>query len=120
VGRLVIMGGMEKIGFLHRWLTLRQFRKTKSGVIATTHRPISFLPILARIAPDWEHFKRIVQNLTTNGPAVAESIVRQAFVTSEGNYRIALRLLYDHWQQTFAKEVADGDDATNQSHRDLN
>jgi energy-coupling factor transporter ATP-binding protein EcfA2 len=99
--QLLIVDGIERIGFLNRLGLVAACKRMRLGLLLTTHRPIPNIKVLDRISPDKETFHRIVDQLLIgySGPiTVSPQTIEHCYFEADQNYREALMLLYDKFQ----------------------
>ena len=108
---LLVIDGIERLGWLHRKLLMAHCRSNKIGLLVTTHRPLAGLPIIAKTNPEIKTFRKLVAHLLQ--PAGANSHVPDSFAESgissidldsafrqsNGDFREALMKLYDVLEQ---------------------
>jgi len=81
--------GFEQLRFRDQCRLLFQSER----LMMTRHRPIWFVPILYRTKPQFSIFVQIVGQMVPNPPE--ESVLRQVYERSGGNFRNAFFELYD-------------------------
>ena len=84
--------GIEKLSY---WKVFRLVTRLQR-VIMTVHCPLSVLPVIYHTQPQFSTFVRIVRQLA---PEMAEeTILREVYDRSGGNFRTAFFELYDFWE----------------------
>jgi hypothetical protein len=90
--KTLFVDGFEQLPLHHR-LRLRYFSKR---MILTVHKPLRFIPVLYRTIPQFSIFAEIVRQISPVPPA--ETVLREVFEKSGGNFRNAFFDLYDRWE----------------------
>lgn len=104
---VVTLDGAQRLGFLER-LRLRRRLERAGGLIATSHRPLSWLPTLLRHRVDGQEFVAWVEELTAaRGFDCPWSRQQLADLLKEedGNAREAFRRLYDRASRDFESDL---------------
>jgi GTPase SAR1 family protein len=100
---IVAIDGYEQLSRWNRWRLARRCRRSRCGLLVTSHRPTS-LPELLRTEVGCDLLERIVAGLLEGKDRlICCDDVRQAFSRYRDNVREALFALYD-LQETRAQE----------------
>ena len=94
--QIFFVDGFEQLPLFRRfWLRCRAKR-----LIVTSHRPVWCIPILYRTKPQFAVFTQIVRQMVLNPPE--ETLLRDIFERSGGNFRSAFFELYDMFTEPAA------------------
>jgi ABC-type dipeptide/oligopeptide/nickel transport system ATPase component len=91
---IILADGYEQLRFWDQTRLLFQAKR----LIFTTHYSVLFVPVLYRTKPQFSVFVQIVRQIVPDSPP-EESVLREAFERSHGNFRSAFFELYNHWEQ---------------------
>ncbi len=95
----LVFDGVEELSSIYRRTFFANLRKHAGQALVTSHRELPQIPVLARLQPSVEHFQQIVQQLLAeHSHQLPSNDVENIFRLHSGNYRQALRALYDLWQ----------------------
>lgn len=101
---LWIVDGFERLNWLNRWLMVRFCKNRQNGLLITTHRKLTAIPLVTTLAPSLATFHDIVHHLLVENQNVGglsnqfdAEMVKRAFETARGNLRDALMILYDNF-----------------------
>jgi len=89
---IFFIDGIEQLSL---WNQGRLLLRSKRSII-TAHRSVLFVPILYRTKPQFSIFVQLVRQMLPNLPC--ESILRDVYDRSGGNFRNAFFELYDQWE----------------------
>ena len=99
--KVTIVDGMEQLNFVGKIGLIHSLQCRSSYVIVTTHRPIWFLRKQMYVRPTLERFRQIAARLTHDTSFQPDDeLFSRVYLQSQGNYRSALSLLYDEFQQS--------------------
>ncbi len=114
---LLLLDGIESVNPFQRWALFRNCRQRELGLLVTTHRPLSRVPIVATIKPTLSILQVLVERLLSQTPSTIPAEQLQAtfnpqrletvFAVVDGNLREALMLLYDDYEnlKTRSREI---------------
>ena len=98
--KLVIVDGIEAIGWITRQVFIRQLVSQNCNLLLTTHRNLWGIKTLVKLAPSVEHFCSIANELQEEyEKQISDAVLRKAFFDNRGNYRDAFWQLYDVWDK---------------------
>ena len=92
---LTIIDGLEAVPAWLRRLALACVSSASVGSIVTTHRPLSWLPLLITVEPNIDIFAALAHALAGNQFEVSDDQIQTAFLNANGNCREGLMNLYD-------------------------
>jgi predicted ATPase len=97
---IYILDGYEQLSLLSKFrLRLMNWRNA-GGFVFTTHKPVSFIPILYKTIAQPEIFQILVQNMTKNSNfKINNNQINQIFKESNGNFRNGFFKLYDLFEE---------------------
>ena len=98
-GDMRVVDGVESLSPFQRWCLVKSCLSRDCGLLLTTHRKRSGVPVIATLMPSLGQFEKIVQGL--NGPPTTEvpaGKIQEAFELHGGDYREGLMYLYDFYQ----------------------
>lgn len=103
--RLVLIDGVERLSFLHRWLLIHHCRRNRIGLILTSHRRLAGLPVVATMKPTPEILHRIVDHVLSNSNTDNTWIpdrgsIESVFFQHRGDLRESLMTLYDRFERS--------------------
>ena len=97
----LFVDGFEQLRFRDQCRLLCRSKR----LMMTRHRPLWFVPILYRTKPQFSIFVQIVRQMVPNPPE--ESVLREMFERSGGNFRSAFFELYDCWESLSPHHCSD-------------
>jgi hypothetical protein len=95
---VLAIDGYEQLSSWSRFRIKRLCRQSGCGLLVTAHLDVG-LPLLYRTVADLEIARRVVRRLAPAEGTIADSDVRQACQTHQGDLREALFRLYDVYEQ---------------------
>lgn len=97
--QMLLVDGFELLSPLNQKLMRRQLAANRQYLLLTTHRRLRGIPVLANLQPQLDHFTRIVEQLLSGSECgITQKELTDAFEACRGDYRLALRALYDSVQ----------------------
>lgn len=95
---LMVVDGLERLSWLHRWLLVRFLKLKAAGLLVTTHKIIRGLPVIFQTTPSYESFRRLVAQLQPED-LLDEAIISACYQHHAPDVREALMELYDCWEE---------------------
>ena len=94
-----MVDGVESLTRFNRWSLKTWCQKNGTGLLATVHRPIRWLPTIATLRPEPSTFLTICDWLQRSAKIKLEhAICEQALDKANGNFREAFMALYDQYE----------------------
>ena len=111
---LMIIDGVERLSKVHRWALKRACQTREVGLLATVHRPNTWLSTIATLRPQKSIFVQIAERLQSESVAKLDADeMESAFENSNCDFREAFMSLYDRY------EAARGSKSTESSPQSL-
>lgn len=106
-GGVLLVDGLEQLGWLSRSRLLSRCRRRGVRVLASTHRPLRGLPVLAEVEPTESLMRVLFDRLTAERPTpVTADEAALAFAECGGNLRELWFRLYDQHESAVRGELS--------------
>jgi hypothetical protein len=96
---LVVVDGFEQLNWLARWRLRARCRKTRAGLLVTTHRAGSFPTLIALTCPLDTVENLVTQLLSDDQDGPSPDDVSRCYTAHRGNVREIFFALYDLYEQ---------------------
>lgn len=105
---LFLIDGWQRFSRLNRHLFIENCRRLGHGVLVTSHRVTSRLPVLVKIESDRKIFFHLVRYLQRDSFFELDgAVVADAYEAAEGNFREAFMTLYDAFEAEKRQKLQD-------------
>ncbi|MFK7770423.1 MAG: AAA family ATPase [Mariniblastus sp.] len=92
--KLLIIDGIERLSWMKRSLLIAHCKRSKNGLLITSHRRVVGLPVVFETKPNVEMLRRVVDQLAPNH-SIESDLLNVVFERAGGDIRESLMLLYD-------------------------
>ena len=96
---LVVVDGYEQLNCFARWRLKARCRKTRAGLLITTHRAGNFPTLIALTCPLHTVQNLVTQLLSTDPRLISPDEVSSCYTAHRGNVRDVFFALYDLYEQ---------------------
>lgn len=103
--QMVIIDGFEAWPWLTRWRFSRRLRRSKAGIILTSHS-MTPLPTLIQLQPDFKDFDQLIRHWQPSVEPVEKPVLLDVWQRHQGNLRECLFDLYQRWEQEHSKRAS--------------
>jgi len=104
----MIIDGVERLSKIHRWALKRACQTRDIGLLATVHRPNTWLPTIATLQPQRSIFVQIAEQLQSESVKKLEvDELESAFENSHCDFREAFMSLYDRYEAARGSKSAE-------------
>ena len=94
--RLLIIDGIERLSLVKRLILISHCKSAKIGLLITTHRRLSGVPVLYKTTPTLATLERLVKQLAPDSD-IGTTLLTTVFEKTKMNIRESLMLLYDEF-----------------------
>ena len=96
-GELLIVDGFKRLPWLHRRMLIANAKRSKTGLLITTHQRVRGIEVLAELTPSLESLIHVVRHLKPD-PMPDPTLIEDVFKRTNGNIRESLMAMYDWFE----------------------